>query len=714
MMETLLLKEPSNPTTYACKSHSSPLRARGQPQERSSEREGERTATANNTTKTTSYEPNTSSNPRSVATPQTTLQCDICVKKDGWKGMLLQQCCKCRVCVHEECYGVEETKKKDKNWVCLACRAVGTDIEGWTLEGKKRKVMTVTERPVECVLCPVTGGVHAMHALYHYWGKTGRQAILPAFRTVPQRLAWVHTLCALSVCQYVKTRGTVYGCDENGDYEAEGCTAYFVMCGLNGSKEDEKEYMKTLNEHRELKCYMCGHQEKTAGRNLRVPIQCRAGDEDEFADFKKYHKDDYACTQAMHVGCAMWGLDGFCPQEPRQVWFFPGSGEEGEVFEDPVAEIFCECHAKQMGASMTGLRRSSVDKTIGSTLLERTLCEPEDLELPLYADAVAAESLTKNPRMASPMVSKLAKDASKRRGSNSSKTIKPSEGTSAACATLSEEGTQKGAAPIAAAIPRRASDSGAISKGTKRSDGAASSARRMKQTPAPLAASVPPRASATNATRADDIAYPSGGTAGTASLSTVPLKATPTPSTPEAGLPTSRESVSSKPSKRSSAACAAFSEKGTQKSSALIAASIPRRTSVTSAISKVTKPSDSAASSARGVQQTFMASFPRRTSATDATRTDNIADPTDDTACVVSPSRIPRKVTLSPSTSIPKVSPLSAKQRANLIVPSLTCGRCQRSKFHKLMKCPKAISVVCLNCSKLLKRVIHWVLILFM
>ena len=85
--------------------------------------------------------------------------------------------------------------------------------------------------------------------------------------------------------------------------------AYFVMCGLNGYQEDEEEHMKSLKEHHQLKCYMCGRQEKTAGRNLQIPVQCHAGNEDEFDDFNKGE----VCTQAMHVGCTMWGVDGMCP-----------------------------------------------------------------------------------------------------------------------------------------------------------------------------------------------------------------------------------------------------------------------------------------------------------------------------------------------------------------------------------------------------------------
>lgn len=54
------------------------------------------------------------------------LSCDVCQKGEGFRGMNLQICCKCGVCVHEECYGLQNTNTHDKKylgWECHACRS---------------------------------------------------------------------------------------------------------------------------------------------------------------------------------------------------------------------------------------------------------------------------------------------------------------------------------------------------------------------------------------------------------------------------------------------------------------------------------------------------------------------------------------------------------------------------------------------------------------
>jgi hypothetical protein len=171
------------------------------------------------------------------------------------------------------------------------------------------------------------------------FGTMGRQVILPSGPTnthIPERLGWVHSICAQTVC--VRTSGTVYGCDKTGAWDdAAGPTRYFVMCGLHGAnRPEERDYRNTLNEYRQLKCYICGRNEKHAGRSLRVPLQCRAGHCNETADGTKRHgtfvmTTTEPCDQGMHVRCAMWGSsEGTSVHEPRRrAWFFPG----GEAFQ---------------------------------------------------------------------------------------------------------------------------------------------------------------------------------------------------------------------------------------------------------------------------------------------------------------------------------------------------------------------------------------------
>ena len=292
----------------------------------------------------------------------------------------------CRVCVHEECYGLEATKKKNHKWECWACQSVGKEIEGHTSHHKLKTIMQ-KERPLECALCSVADGVHAMHALYHDHGPDGRQVILPPYRKIPLRLAWVHTLCALSVCTHRGTTGSVYGCDINGDWEGEQSVHHFVMCGLNKNKKEDEEWIKMLTEHRTLSCTICGHNEKTAGRDFRVPLQCCAGDEDEFMEFKKHHMNiGEPCTQAMHVGCAMWGTKGHPPQH-RRMWFYPGSVDEHGDESEPVSEIFCDLHARLMGASMHSIKKKVADANSGGAVLQYAQDvgqEPTSAQLPTY------------------------------------------------------------------------------------------------------------------------------------------------------------------------------------------------------------------------------------------------------------------------------------------------------------------------------------------
>lgn len=290
------------------------------------------------------------------------LRCDICLQKDDWKGLKLQQCIECGVAVHEECYGlVGMSSYKPGKFACYACQAVGHKIQGATIRGKTKTILQ-RERPMECVLCAVNyGPMHAMHPLYNDYGSNGRQLILPAGHHVPERLGWVHTLCAMSICDNRNTKGCVYGCDENGDYEGEEANGVhrFVMCGLVDDEKD-KDWVRLLKEHRrELKCIICGEHDKSGGKDLRVPIQCCAGDDDEYKEFKKFHeKLREPCSQAMHVGCAMWGTRRSGPPMKRRMWFFPG-GTEDSAFSEPITEMFCDQHAREMDSTMYSLKGSA-------------------------------------------------------------------------------------------------------------------------------------------------------------------------------------------------------------------------------------------------------------------------------------------------------------------------------------------------------------------
>ena len=90
-----------------------------------------------------------------------------------------------------------------------------------SLLSSRRVTMTQDDRPAKCELCSVRAEGHAMHPLYDMAGKEGRQLVLPqAGRAGPRRLAWVHTLCAMFLSAHESYGGLVYGCNEDGEFEA--------------------------------------------------------------------------------------------------------------------------------------------------------------------------------------------------------------------------------------------------------------------------------------------------------------------------------------------------------------------------------------------------------------------------------------------------------------------------------------------------------------
>ena len=292
-------------------------------------------------------------------------KCDICNKKDGFRGHNLQQCRRCGVVAHETCTGLVSTKTKNPNWECYACQAT----EGGT-----------KARPTECVLCSVKDGLHVMHPLYDTDGKTGKHVMLPEDKHGPSRPAWVHTLCAMFIASNAFTKGCVYGCDIDGNYECDTddesskdeqddtvdvdkdaskqsqndspelmSTHHFVIAHIDNDGK-ETPWTKRITASRTLKCIFCRQSDKTD--SLRIPVQCCWNSEDELEEFKKRHrpgeeKEKYCCV-AMHVGCARWKLDDFGNPPPRnRVYFYPGLEVEKEHdnFMEPICNSFCTRHA---------------------------------------------------------------------------------------------------------------------------------------------------------------------------------------------------------------------------------------------------------------------------------------------------------------------------------------------------------------------------------
>ena len=304
---------------------------------------------------------------------ESVVRCDICSYKDGHQNLVMIHCTQCKVAVHRECYGMP--KFKEKNFVCWACKSVGKSIqvEGRNANGERLSLIQES-RPTVCDLCSWRGGIHAMHPLYDYHGKGGRQIM----RVDPEpRLAWAHSLCAF----VLSSKGFLYGCTPYGDYgydeefdsdsdddddrsmnpalpgvdynesdyeDGERPVHHFVYL-MRKPGEDHNAWTRAfqhLKNH--YKCFICGADD-TSENTLRFPIQCMAHDRDEYHEFRDCHRslrDDETCQLGLHVGCAKWG--GNNKENVRRVHFYPGN--EKDV--DAVRGAYCTLHATEIAHSV--------------------------------------------------------------------------------------------------------------------------------------------------------------------------------------------------------------------------------------------------------------------------------------------------------------------------------------------------------------------------
>mmetsp|Transcript_19689 Transcript_19689/g.55626 ORF Transcript_19689/g.55626 Transcript_19689/m.55626 type:complete len:519 (+) Transcript_19689:161-1717(+) len=299
-------------------------------------------------------------------------RCDICGYRDGKQGSKLHHCKVCRVPVHDRCYGMPYSDD-NSDFVCWACQSVGKSFEAVDEEGAIR-TLKQKKRPTKCDLCDVAHGIHAMHPLYDNHGKSGRQIMM---KDPKPRLSWAHSLCAF----YLSCKsGVVYGCNQSGEYEGaddddatdddrpinptlmdgydedneDGRTHHFVHCKRRPNLPDDA-WTKSIHESQNyLKCFLCGKVDSGKGV-LRIAVQCCANDDDEYEDCRDSHihlLPGESCTVAMHIGCAKYGE----AQQFKRVFFFPGSDHEAAIVNDPVTEVFCTAHAKDVAHLKKGKR----------------------------------------------------------------------------------------------------------------------------------------------------------------------------------------------------------------------------------------------------------------------------------------------------------------------------------------------------------------------
>mmetsp|Transcript_8331 Transcript_8331/g.20586 ORF Transcript_8331/g.20586 Transcript_8331/m.20586 type:complete len:660 (+) Transcript_8331:42-2021(+) len=310
-------------------------------------------------------------------------RCDICEMKDGKRAMTFAQCSKCKVCVHKECYMVFP-EGDGKHFVCFGCAAVGKTFQAVDSHRSSRFYeIEQKERPTECVLCSVSGGVHAMYPLFDYHGSGGRQICYlkkasnsdgSGHEKGKMVLAWGHALC----CLYLSVLNFMYACYKDGDYigmeededndpdtrppnpelkitdefrrmygDAMPHFRYYMI--PPGGMLDPWTKAVVVNK-KELKCIECGLVDDK--HSMRIPVQCVANDPDEYFEYKDKHRlrnnDVQPCTQALHVGCARW-KDG--SSMVRKCYYFPGiTNNDGTIKEnqDTVHCLYCKNHAENV------------------------------------------------------------------------------------------------------------------------------------------------------------------------------------------------------------------------------------------------------------------------------------------------------------------------------------------------------------------------------
>jgi hypothetical protein len=135
------------------------------------------------------------------------------------------------------------------------------------------KKIVIKNRPKQCALCSIGSEIHAMHPLYNKHGIDGQPVVKDG------TIVWVHTLCALFIAGYELTRGIVYGCTINGEYQSDS--------DLEADENDESD-----------------NSNKNNGQVTNVDHR------NNFSFFQTYHNDKEALVGAPHHFVITYRGDG--------------------------------------------------------------------------------------------------------------------------------------------------------------------------------------------------------------------------------------------------------------------------------------------------------------------------------------------------------------------------------------------------------------------
>jgi len=305
--------------------------------------------------------------------------CDVCGREDGLQNMNMQQCQSCGVCVHETCYGLTNYAtegKKHLGWKCAPCSAIGQKLRV-SKPSERYRAISITSRCTECAVCSVNTGNHAMHLLYNRHGEEGTPLVLPANKRkgVEERVAWVHTLCALFIGSREKV---IFGCKKDGTYLGEddefdddeesnhqeldgeellslNNPHHFVVAGAARDCEDDV-WARAIRDVKEAryKCFICGLKNGMKRHTLAIPC-C--------------HEN---CSQSFHVGCARWGK---LSERFDRIKFNPGAFNDREEDYNPATALgYCNIHSKKRKDICTVIKKQDLRENISRKLKTEKAC----------------------------------------------------------------------------------------------------------------------------------------------------------------------------------------------------------------------------------------------------------------------------------------------------------------------------------------------------